>query len=225
MMRMVKTLAKALKGIVRPKTTTVQVAIPRRDTVPTVPAKVDNIPALVPTREELAERMIQALQSEVDRKLKAFVKAVEEYPSRDVVDEWLDSESFTSAPAEMKNLVFGLEALGFARPEWLIGGNEYDALCAAIEYHQQEGDEITLELVADVMEDVDGGRYALLPDVDNDEDLGSALINDFCCQGGARRLGWLINSVDHELLGEDWRNNEDGAYTSRGYFQFGKLAF
>ena len=226
MMKMAKTIAKALKGIVRPKTTTVKVAIPQRDTVPTVPAKVDNIPGLVPTRDELIERMTRTLQAEVDRKLKAFVDAVENYPCRYVVDEWLDSDDNPPPPAEMEDLVFSLESLlGVEIDYWIWGGDEYDALCAAIEYHQQDGDEITIELVTAVMEDLRGGRYELLPDVDNDEDLGAAIVRRFWRTQNCYGLGWLLESVDDERLGENWRNNEGGMYTSRGYFQFGRITF
>lgn len=226
MLKMVKTLAKALKGIVRPKTTTVKVAIPQRDTVPTVSAKVDNIPALVPTRDELIERMARTLQSEVDRKVKAFVDAVENYPARWQLDEWLDDDgSVDIAPDEVADLVFSLEALGFRNENWICGGYEYDELCAAIEYHQQNGEEITVELIADVVEALQDGEYVFFPGVEDDEDLGCALTDEFQNTDAGWRVGWLIQAVDWKRLGEDWRNEEGGCFTSRGYFQFGRLEF
>lgn len=201
MLNLAKRLAKVFKGIVRPKSTKVQVVE-------------------LPAREDLTARLIQALQSEIDAKLKAFLDAVEDYPY--VYDN--DADEFPYS--EGSNLINALERLGFkvdvpfARDCYM-----YSALCAAIEYHQQNDNEITVELVADVVEAINDNEYVFFPGVEDDEDLGSAILDEFQEDRQSWGYGWLIRAVDRAELGNQWRNDEGGCYTSRGYFQFGELEF
>ena len=209
MLNMVKKIAKALKGITRPHNA--KPAVSYRN----VPAKV----LVMSNREELLTRMVGTLQATVEAKIKAFTDAVEAYPifNYDVDD---------SPETETANLIIAAKALGFdISCRWAL---EYAALCAAIEYHQQQGEEITIKLIADVVMAIDYGKYTFFPNVEYDEDLGGEILDAFQNSGKhyeRDRLGWLIEVVDCEMLGERWRNEEGGIYTTRGYFQFGKLEF
>ena len=206
MLNMVKKLAKAIKGVTRPHNAKSAVSYCK------VPAKV----LVMPNREDLTARMIQTLQTTVDAKLQAFLEAVEAYPVHDYdVDEFPQPEG--------ANLIHAAAALGFdIDGRW---AREYAALCAAIEYHQQQGDEITIELVADVVEAINDNEYVFFMGVHDDEDLGSAILDEFREDRRSWGYGWLIACVDWERLGEDWRNETGGSYTSRGYFQYGQLEF
>ena len=154
MLNMVKKLAKAIKGVTRPHNAKSAVSYCK------VPAKV----LVMPNREDLTARMIQTLQTTVDAKLQAFLDAVEAYDYD--VDEFPQPEG--------ANLIHAAAALGFdIDGRW---AREYAALCAAIEYHQQQDDEITIELVADVVEAIDDENYTFLPDVEDDYDLGNKTV-------------------------------------------------
>lgn len=204
MLKMVKKLAKAFKGFTRPKKAK---ALPCRNVMP-------------------AQVAIQPMQTTVDAKLQAFLKAVEEYPCRVDIDEWLDADDNPAVPDEIENLVFAFEALlGTEWDAWMWGGIEYDALCVAVESSQACGEEVTGEAVAGIVESIADGDYTFLPEVYDDADLGSEILDRLSESGRVRDCEWILDYVDAESVGEAWRNDEGGCYTDRGYFQFGTIEF
>lgn len=213
MLNMVKKLAKAIKGATRPKSSKVQVTIPRHAvTLATAP----------PAREELTARMVQALRSEVDTKLKAFLNACANYPADYDIDYWHELEG--------ANLIDAAAALGFSEVAG-FSTRSLAALCAAMEYQGLSEESIGhsdefIEMVARAVDTIVNDEYAFLPEVYDDEHLGDEICEMLMARVSWKsHYNWVLEFVDKESLGNVWRNDEGGIYTDRGYFQFGKIKF
>lgn len=204
MLKMVKNFAKVFTATIRPTKAKV---IPLH----AIPAKVET---QLPTRDELQTRLVQALQANIDAKLKTFLYAATNYK--------YDGEQLIDAAAW----------LGFSEVVDFTE-NELEALCAAMEWHELDGDYIddtssALEKIGEAIRVICGGRtcYTFYPDVADDEDLGDKLCDlladNYRWSG---RFDWLLDYVDWEELARQTRNDEGGCHTTRGYFQYGVLEY
>ena len=210
MLNIVKKLAKSFKkAVVRPKSSKVQISIPHRE-------MPEQLPTITDTREELQTRMIQALRTGINAKLATFLKAVEDFDC-------------VSCDSDAEHLIDTAEEFGFSEVAD-FDNDQLAALCAAVENFdisdtvKYEGVDIALEHINYLVYSVANGDYTFLPEVDNDESLG----NELCAMliesaGWKSRHNWLLDFVDWEEVGKVTRNDEGGSYTTRGYFQLGKL--
>lgn len=141
-------------------------------------------------------------------------------------------EDFTAAPdiegedyEEYCRMVEAARMLGF--PEIADSNFDNAALIAAIQYHQLCSEtfsdtNLALSSIAQAVKAISTGNYLFVDYVFDDSELGEYILNEACERGAiGRSYQWLLEFVDVEELGKDFRNNNGGMFTDVGYFQYG----
>lgn len=181
-----------------------------------------NSPAAVkPAVKTFTREEIQALDAQVRERLLDFLDALEGYADAD----WEGNDD------ERERFINAAIALGFPELEDL--DEEYiDAFAAAAEYdglHHSDWDNwdtmdtyTAINSLCNAIKDFYHDDYTFLCDVTDDSELSDAVYEKLC-EEIPHCLEWLLEHLDMEAVTRKVRNDGEGKFTSRGYFQYGDL--
>ena len=166
---------------------------------------------------------------------KAFITNLAKYNEGTLVGEWVDF------PIDGKTLDRVMNRIGGG--EYIITDYDIDVsgITEALGEHEnlaelnylakrlEELDSWEIEVLESVLEWVSYcsssdlinltynlDNFQILPDIDDDEDLGRYYIEESGCYD-LSNMGTLANYIDYEAFGRDVRLEEGGGFTSSGY--------
>lgn len=168
-----------------------------------------------------ARAEMAALDVAVREKLIDFLDALEGYADADYDGNDDERERFINAAV----------ALGF--PEWEYLDEEYiDAFAAAAEYHgMHHSDWDTMDTYKAIhnlcymFEEFCRDNYnnfTFICGIYDDAEL-SDTVYEKLCEEIPHCFEWLLEHLDMEAVTRKVRNDGEGKFTSRGYFQYGNL--
>lgn len=164
-----------------------------------------------------ARAEMAALDVAVREKLIDFLDALEGYADADYDGNDDERERFINAAV----------ALGFPELEDM-SEEKAVVLAAAAEYHgMHHSDWDTMDTYKAIhnlcyaVNVIFEGRYTFLDDVSDDAELSDAVYEKL--REEMNSFEWLLEFVDLEAATRRVRNDGEGKFTSRGYFQYGEL--
>ena len=165
-----------------------------------------------------ARAEMAALDVAVREKLIDFLDALEGYADADYDDNSDERERFINAA----------DALGFPELEDM-SEEKAVALAAAEEYHgmhHSDWDTMdTYKAIHDLcyaINEIFDDNYTFVDNCEDDSELSDAVYEKLCGEI-PHCLEWLLEHLDMEAVTRKVRNDGEGKFTSRGYFQYGNL--
>lgn len=182
--------------------------------------------ANTPKREDEILHMLEVLQMAIQRSVHDFLEALENHVDYPDEAEYCDAIRLLAIK------------LGFPEVE-SFNDDGIDALCAAMDYeklncYRFEDDakpdlDNAMRTISIAVKQIDSGNYTLVKSVFSDEGLGNYLCDQEFGISLNRYYSSMVSTileyVDMEALGRDFRYNNDGEHTHLGYFQYGVLNF